>query len=164
MSERLVVSNTSPLVYLHQVRQLDLLTRLFGTVVVPKAVVEELASGREQGFDVPDPEGFAWLLVKSPPESEVLPAVVDLGPGEAQVLAFGLAAPDALLLLDDGLARRIAGLNRLSFTGTLGLLVKAKHAGLVPRVAPVLEELGRTTIRLSEELIAWALEEAGESQ
>lgn len=162
MPERLVVSNTSPLLYLHQIRQLNLLRSLFGTIVVPRAVADELAAGSEQGHDVPELASCHWLRIQSPPEAQVLPAVIDLGRGEAEVLAFGLAAPDTLLLLDDGLARRIAALNGLSFTGTLGLLVKAKQEGLVAQLAPVLEELGRTTIWLSPELLTWALQEAGE--
>jgi predicted nucleic acid-binding protein len=162
MPDRLVVSNTSPLLYLHQIRQLELLRSLFGTIVVPRAVADELASGSEHGHDVPELTSCHWLRIQSPPEAQVLPAVIDLGRGEAEVLAFGLAAPDTLLLLDDSLARRIAALNGLSFTGTLGLLVKAKQEGLVARLAPILEQLGRTTIWLSPELVMWALEEAGE--
>jgi predicted nucleic acid-binding protein len=162
MSERLVVSNTSPLLYLYQVRQLDLLRRLFDTVVVPKAVAQELASGAEQGFDVPDLATIPWLQVRPPPEAGMEPTFIDLGPGEAEVLAFGFAAPGALLILDDGRARELAARNGLTFTGTLGLLVRAKQMGLLPQVAPVLEALQRTTIRLSEELLQWALAEADE--
>lgn len=162
MRERLVVSNTSPLLYLHQIRRLELLRSLFGTVVVPRAVADEMASGSELRYDVPELASCHWLGVQSPPEAQVLPAVIDLGRGEAEVLAFGLAAPEALLLLDDGLARRIAALNGLSCTGTPGLLVKAKREVLVTKLAPLLEQLGRTTIWLRPELVAWALEEAGE--
>lgn len=66
MPERLVVADTSPLLYLHQVRQLDLLRRLFRTVVVPRAVAEELSSGAEQGFDVPNLKAASWLPVRPP--------------------------------------------------------------------------------------------------
>ena len=38
-----VVSDTSPLQYLHQSRTLDLLPQLFGRVIVPPAVIGELA-------------------------------------------------------------------------------------------------------------------------
>lgn len=89
-------------------------------------------------------------------------AVVDLGPGEAEVIAFGLSHADALLLLDDGLARRMAALLSLRFTGTIGLLVKAKQAGVLDSVRPSVEALRETTIRISEELLQWALREAEE--
>ena len=52
MPER-VISNTSPLFYLHRLRRLDLLQRLYQQVLVPEAVVDELNAGRDQGEDVP---------------------------------------------------------------------------------------------------------------
>ena len=41
-----VVCNTSLLQYLYQIGHLDLLPRLIGRVIVPVAVVDELAVGR----------------------------------------------------------------------------------------------------------------------
>ena len=163
MRDRQVVSNTSPLLYLHQIGQLDLLRQLYGRVVVPEAVASELARGAQLGIEVPDIEHHPWLPVEAPPERRQLRAVVDLGPGEAEVIAFGLANADSLLLLDDRLARRMAALLELSFTGTIGLLVKAKQAGALGSVQPSLAALRKTTIRVSDELIRWALREAGES-
>jgi predicted nucleic acid-binding protein len=49
MPERIVVSNTSPLQYLHQVGHLDLLKRLYGEILVPPAVQEELRAGGNGG-------------------------------------------------------------------------------------------------------------------
>lgn len=163
MPERLVVSNTSPLLYLHQIGQLDLLQQLYHRVVVPGAVAAELARGSQAGVDVPDLARYHWLQIEEPPERLMLRAVVDLGAGEAEVIALGMAHADALLLLDDALARRIARILGLSFTGTIGVLVKAKRARALDSVLPSLEALRQTTIRVSDELIQWALKEAGES-
>jgi predicted nucleic acid-binding protein len=163
MPDRVVVSNTSPLLYLHQVGQLDLLRRLYGQLIVPAAVAAELAAGSQLGISVPRIEQLPWIQVKMPPERLVLRAIVDLGAGEAEVIAIGMANPGALLLLDDALARRIAALSGLRFTGTIGLLVAAKRAGALESVQPPLAALRKTTIRISDELIRWALEEAGEA-
>ena len=162
MPDRAVVSNTSPLLYLHQIGHLGLLRRLYGQVVVPEAVASELARGARLGIDVPDLERLPWLHVEAPPEHRLLPAVVDLGAGEAEVIAIGLANTQSLLLLDDGLARRIAALLELSFTGTIGLLVKAKQVGALDSVLPSLEALRKSTFRVSDELLRWAAREAGE--
>jgi len=51
-----VICNTSPLQYLHQIGQLELLPRLVSRVVVPTAVAKELAEGRRRGLDLPVPE------------------------------------------------------------------------------------------------------------
>jgi predicted nucleic acid-binding protein len=50
----LVISNTSPLFYLHRLGQLELLHKLYGRILVPEAVAEELKAGGDQGEDVPD--------------------------------------------------------------------------------------------------------------
>jgi predicted nucleic acid-binding protein len=92
----------------------------------------------------------------------LLPAVVDLGAGEAEAIALALSYPGSLLILDDALGRRIAGLSELRYTGTLGVLVKSKQAGLLPHVAPVIEALRRTNMWLHPDLIAWVLRQAGE--
>jgi len=74
----------------------------------------------------------------------------------------GSFQPGSLLILDDGLGRKIARLSHLSYTGALGVLVKSKQAGFIPRVSPVIEALRQTTMHLSPELISLVLKEAGE--
>jgi predicted nucleic acid-binding protein len=56
------LSNTSPLLYLYRIGQLDLLPRLYETVTIPPAVRLELKEGRQRGVDVPEPADFSWLL------------------------------------------------------------------------------------------------------
>jgi predicted nucleic acid-binding protein len=163
MPERLVISNTSPLLYLHQVGQLDLLWRLYGQVQIPPAVREELRAGAEQGVSVPDIEALGWLQVQPLRDTTLLPVVIDLGAGEAEAIALALANPGSLLILDDSLGRRLARLNNVTYTGTLGLLVKAKKQGLLSSVSPVIEALRKTTMYLTQALIQKVLKEAGEA-
>ena len=49
-----VVVNTSPLLYFHQVGCLELLQNLYGRILTPPAVIQELAVGKNQGINVPD--------------------------------------------------------------------------------------------------------------
>lgn len=163
MPDRSVICNTSPLLYLHQIGRLEILRDLYGRVRIPNAVKAELQAGAERGVSVPDVNKTEWLDVTPVRDSSLLPAVIDLGAGEAEVIALALAAPGSLLILDDALGRRIARLNGLALTGTLGILVKAKEQGLLPKVSPVIEELRQTTIYLSPFLIDKVLEEAGEA-
>jgi predicted nucleic acid-binding protein len=161
MPER-VISNTSPLFYLHRLRRLDLLQRLYQQVLVPEAVVDELNAGRDQGEDVPDVADCAWIEVHPVREPEVVTLITDLGAGEAQVLALALEAPGSLVLLDDRLARAVARMRNIRMTGTAGVLLKAKQEGHITAVAPLLERLLQLDFRLSNAVKASILKLARE--
>ncbi len=141
MPETTVIVNTSPLLYLHQVGQLELLQKLYRKVTVPLAVTSELEVGTKQGIDVPKIDAIEWIQIHPVASAVLVPAVIDLGQGEAEVLALGLEIPNSLLIFDDKLARRIADLYHLKYTGTLGILVKAKQLGYLASVAPVIRQL-----------------------
>lgn len=157
-----IFCNTSPLQYLHQLQLLHLLPAIAGTVIVPPAVTEELARGREAGVSLPDITGLDWLHVRAPRFSPSLPAIGELGPGETQVLALALESIDPVCILDDALARRAAEALRLRLTGTLGVLLDAKHAGLVPALAPLLDRLDALKFRLAPHTRRAILQMAGE--
>ena len=65
--------------------------------------------------------------------------------------------------MDDALGRHSASLKGIRVTGMVGVLLAAKQARLVKSIAPFREALARSDFRLSESLIAAALNEAGES-
>ena len=144
-----LICNTSPLQYLHQIGQLDLLPRLVNLLIVPTAVAAELAEGRRLGVDLPDPEALPWIIVREPRSQAVLPLMTDLGRGETAVLALALESGDAIVALDDALARRHAERLGLRLTGTLGLLLDAKRGGHIDAVMPLLDALQTLGFRLS---------------
>ena len=137
---REVVTNTSPLLYLHQLGSIDLLRALYSKVLVPKSVVEELAAGKAAGHDVPNVVALPWVQVVASPTLVLLALATDLGKGESEAIAIAHER-DALLILDDALARRHANLIGVTLTGTLGVLLKAKAEGQIPRVAPSVARL-----------------------
>jgi predicted nucleic acid-binding protein len=87
--------------------------------------------------DLPDLSRLDWIAVWSPLSSAASPLITDLGPGETQVLMLALESLDAIVALDDALARQLAEAS----TGTLGLLLDAKRAGWVSAIAPLLDHL-----------------------
>lgn len=158
-----VVTNTSPLIALFQLGLLDVLGRLYGRIIVPQAVVDELAAGREEGYEVPDCSAFDWMIVETVPVPSVLRLVTALGRGEAEALALSLAVPTDLVLLDDGLGRQLAKSQALRVSGTLGVLVEAKRAGLVPLVLPLVKQLREAGFRMSPALEITIARLAGEA-
>ncbi|UCC86700.1 MAG: DUF3368 domain-containing protein [Anaerolineales bacterium] len=157
-----VVCDTSPIQYLHQLELLHILPALVESVVVPPAVMNEVATGRTLGVNLPDLEELAWVTVRRPTSAAALPLVTDLGPGETQVLMLALEAPEAVVVLDDALARQVAEALNLKFTGTLGLLIDAKRAGLVSAVGPLLDQLQALRFHLAIHTRIAVLKLAGE--
>lgn len=58
-----VITDTSPIQYLYQIAQLDLLPTLYGQIRMPQAVADELAQGRAQGISLPDPTSLPWITL-----------------------------------------------------------------------------------------------------
>jgi len=142
-----VISDTSPIQYLHQVKLLDLLFSLYEEISIPEAVEKELADCRNYGIDLPDVEKMLHFHVRSAPLTLQLPT--SLGKGEREVLALASAGSDSLLLIDDALARYHARQLGLRFTGTLGVLLKAK-ASTLAEIRPILDQLEGQGFRLDK--------------
>jgi predicted nucleic acid-binding protein len=81
-----VICNTSPLQYLHQIGQLNILPALAGSIVVPPSVLVELKAGIEKGLDLPQLEKLKWVRIQAPISATAASLITDLGPGESQVL------------------------------------------------------------------------------
>ncbi len=148
-----MVTNTSPLSYLHRLGRLEILRDLFGVVLVLSAVEVELARGRSLGLDLPEPRSVSWLEFRPSPPA----AYEGLGAGETAALSLAASIPGALVLLDDMAARVRASALGLAFTGTAGVLIRAKGRGLLSAVAPELDRMLKMGFRLSPRARADAL-------
>lgn len=160
----LIISDTSPLYYLEQLRLIELLPKLYGEVVVPAAVVTELNAGAKLGERIPDLSSLSWIRIMTTSIPDSLDIYEDLGQGELEAIALGLETPGSLLLLDDSFAREIAQLNGLHITGTLGVLLRAKQDGFVSAISPLLLQLRAVRFHLSDKVMRDVLELAGESK
>lgn len=158
----MVVSNTSPLVYLHAVGLLDLLLKLYGRILVPVGVHEEIMEGGRRGVEEPEVEALPWVEIRSVASKAVLPAIADLGKGEAEVIALGKEFDRSLVIMDDRLGREIARICGLAYTGTLGVLLTAKRSGHIEAVAPHLDALKRRGFWIDPLVIRLVLEKSGE--
>ena len=158
-----VITDTSPIQYLYQTNLLGLLPTLYGQIILPQAVADELAQGQSQGVALPDPASLSWLTIRPVQESIPALSVPELGAGEREALTLALEIPDSLVLLDDALARRYARQLNIIFTGTLGIILKAKQSGYIETVAPVLDQLDALGFRLDPGTRATVLKLAEES-
>jgi len=158
------IFNASPVILLGKIQQLHLIEALSPTFRIPRPVVDEIGAGAE------DDPAVKWLetpaisghIVDVPTPPPFL-AQWDLGAGESAVLSLALADPGAVAVLDDLAARKFALTFQVPLVGTLGLLIRAKNAGLVDRLAPCIQRLDEAGANLSRGIIARALEISGEA-
>lgn len=124
-----------------------MLEALFGTLVIPAAVVTELTDKRSLFPLAAQVPLLQFILVISPADQLWAQRLgTRLHHGEAGILVLALEYSGSLLLLDDLAAREFAASNALLYTGTLGCLAEAKERGLITKVAPLIQDL-RTKAR-----------------
>lgn len=159
-----VVSDTSPVSGLYRINHLFLLERLFGKVILPDAVFQEILQLRSFGYDLKEILTADWIEVKSPTHvSEVgkLLHHLDIGEAEAIVLAKELHAD--LLVMDESKGRGLAKQEGITIIGLAGILVEAKEAGYITSVKSLLDRLiHEVNFRMSRQLYDFVLRQVGE--
>jgi predicted nucleic acid-binding protein len=162
----IVVSDTSPISNLILVNYIHLLPQLFGTIIIPEAVHQELLANGSNHPVTQTIQAVDWLEVRSVTNQQQVEALerdhnLDLGEANAIVLALELQA--AQLLIDERLGRLEAKRRGLRITGILGILLAAKHKALLSEVRPVMDALiQQANFRISPQLYSEVLQLAGE--
>lgn len=134
----IVVSDASPLIGLARIDRLDLLTSLFGRVLVPPPVWLEITRPEKLASNLLR----TWpSLVTHPAASITIQAASSLDPGEASAIALALELRADLLLLDERKGRRVARELGISVTGALGVILRAKQSGLIAAGRPLVQQL-----------------------
>jgi len=162
MPDRVIIADSSPLIALAIADSLKLLPLLYTRILLPPAVWHEVTVA---GADMPGADivhQTEWLEVVKPYSPTVVPLSILVDKGEAEAIALAQNLPDASLLLDDAQARRLAQRLGLPHIGTLGIMRRAKRAGLIEQVAPLIERLERHGIYVGAKLVDAILRDVGE--
>jgi uncharacterized protein len=155
-----VVSNTTPLITLVGIGLLDLLPALYQEIQIPTAVFTEYQAGRSHVPSSPDLATLSWLTVHTVTPDPAVPTTLDSG--EAEAIALARAHHARLILLDERTGRIVALRLGLPVAGSLAVLLQAKQQGLIPLVAPLLDQMVQQGRRISPQLRALVLTRAGE--
>jgi predicted nucleic acid-binding protein len=158
------VVNASPIIFLHQVGLLDQLNEPGATVLVPDAVLEELGGLRPDDPAEVAVRAASWIRVVAAPPLPASLARFRLDRGESAVIALALLPSDqeTEVVLDDLAARKCAAALGMKVRGSLSFLLIAKAEGRIPLVRPLIEELRRSGMRLSANVVRDVLDLAGE--
>jgi len=156
----LVLTDTSPLIGLSRVHGLEWLRLLFGRVEMTASVAGALLrKGDACEETVRKAIDDGWLVSRST-DSIGPRQPPHLGTGEWSTITAALEHDDqALVLIDDRLARREARAAGLRVAGTAAVIGMAERRGLIPSAAKVFEQLLRSDFRISPEVIRAVLDQ-----
>jgi predicted nucleic acid-binding protein len=150
----IVVADTSPLNYLAQCGAIGVLPQIYGLVVIPRAVFDELSDedapeAVRSWLDTPP----VWISIRS---ASAIDESLALGRGELEAICPAQEIHADEILLDERRARKAALERGLIVTGTLGVLEAAAKRHLL-RLPEVIEKLERTNFRIDPALVREAL-------
>lgn len=158
-----IVSNTTPIISLLKINKLQILKDLYSEIFIPQEVFHEIEAGKTKEYYT-DLSKIKWIKVKGIKDQNSLSYFLDLDKGEAETIILATEINADLVILDETLGRYHAKHAGLKITGTLGVLLKAKKSGSIKEIKPLIYELRRKGIWLSENLIEIALKLANERQ
>jgi predicted nucleic acid-binding protein len=153
----IVIADATPLRYLILIEAVDILSALYGRVLIPQMVADEL-----QRPHTPPPVrqwmaiAPVWLEIRVPhltPEH----ALLRLGAGERDAILLACELRADLLVMDDWDGRAAAEQRAIMVLGTLGVLDVAAARGLLS-LPEALTQLQATNFRMTPEMVQMLLE------
>jgi len=157
------LANTGPLIAITAaLGNLDVLGRLYSEVLVPHEVCQEIATLRSCQFVQPE---FARAALKRWPTPLPLAGWLAnvLDSGEAAVIQLALNEKTGTVCIDEAMGRRIAKLSGLNITGSVGVLLRARKEIGPFSMKQALQRMKSHGVWLSDRVIAFALQQAGET-
>lgn len=147
-----IISDTSCFIILTNIGELELLHKVYGQITTTPDIAAE--------YGDPLPEWVKIAAVRDKYKQQLLELQIDKG--ESSAIALAMETPNSTLILDDIKARKVARQLGLTYTGTIGVIIKAKLRGIIPTIKPLLSKIKQTDFRLSTDIELQALKEANE--
>jgi len=160
----IVVSDSSAIINLAAVGELELLNHLYGQVLIPQAVFDEIVVAGTDKAGAVEAASQSWIEVRRVADRSVVEALLtELHLGESEAIALAREVDSDLLLIDERRGRTVAARLGLKRIGLLGVLIDAKQRGALRAVRPVLDNLRSTAgFWIDDALYARVLESAEE--
>lgn len=146
----LVITDTSCLILLNKIDELYLLRKLFQSIVITEEIADEF------GLQLP-----VWVEIRKV-KNKLFQNSLEIDRGEASAITLSMETGNSLLILDDKKGRRTANKLNLNYTGSLGIILKAKREGIIPSVRSVLDKVQTTNFRYAEKVFKEILSLASE--
>ena len=159
----IVVSDTTPIISLMKIKQLELLEKLFGTVKIPVGVFEELTANplyQEEVEQIKRSSFIEIVSVKDIKSVAIFRKATGLDKGESEAIVLTEEIQGDSLLMDERKGRQVASQMGITTIGTLGILFNAYEEKILTTdiVVESIDEMRSTGIRISDSLYNELLE------
>ena len=149
---KVIIADTSCFIILSKINELELIHHVYGEIVTTVDIANEFGEELPMWVEI--------VEVKDKLRQQLLEMQVDKG--ESSAMALALEMPESTIVIDDYKARKVADHLGINYTGTIGVLIKAKLLGIIQSIKPLLAKIKETNFRISAELEEKALQESGE--
>jgi predicted nucleic acid-binding protein len=119
--QKVIIADTSCLIILEKIGELNLLNKIFGQIIVTQEIANEFTKELPDWFKIEEATNKTY--------QKILEASLDKG--EASAIAYAIEQTDCLLIIDDFKGRKYAKQLGIKITGTLGVIIDAKLSGHV---------------------------------
>lgn len=126
-----IISDTSCFIILSKIDELELLHKVYPQIITTPDIAAEFGS--------PLPEWVEIIAVSDKQKQKLLETQLDKG--ESSALALALELVESVVIIDDYKARKIAEQLNIAYTGTVGVVIKAKLQGIITSIKPILEKI-----------------------
>ena len=160
-----IVTNSTPLIELSKINQVELLQEMYGSILIPEEVYIEVVvdgTGKPGAAEIKAAEWIHCQSVTDKNQVMRLHNLPSLHLGECATIVLAQEINADLVILDASAARQEAIARGLPVIGTVGVLLTAKTQCVIPAVKPILDNLRAQGTRISQTLYSQVLVKAGE--
>ena len=159
----IIVSDTTPLMTLLKCNQLELLNKMYGSVLIPSAVYSELTDNplyENEAEIIRDCDFLDVREISDKARVKVLQNSTGLDLGETEAIVLAETTKADLLLMDEVMGRMVAKEMGFTIAGAIGILIAAKTEGLLSsdEIKTVVELIRESGQHIGEPLLKKLLE------
>lgn len=146
----IVISNSSPIIALSRIQRLDIFQQLFGKVIIPPIVYQEIAPKHKSGLQYEHIHRAVAEFIEVIEPRKIYSFTRNLQQGERGVLNLALELNADMLIIDDRKARNEAreiGI-RAIIALTADILKQAEAKQIIPSYIEIMAELRAKNIFL----------------
>ena len=159
----IIVADTTPILYLIKIREIDILRLLFDEVCIPREVYNELIEDDKYIDEINILKNTSFISIYDVADRNLVNSyakIIGIHKGEAEAVALCKQLKSELLLIEDGAGIKLAKSEKIGVVRTGTVLIELNKKGLKTKqeIIEILNKLKTTKIRISQNIYDFIIE------